>query len=90
MKIYKHNTNSITINGQSFEADGDGIIDIPDYLRHGAVLQGFVSAKGRTQQQANAAPVAQDSIAPASPPPLPGTTKADNLIKTTNAPEKNP
>jgi|GEM_PF-4113631 len=47
MKIYKENAASITIAGQTFSADGDGIIDVPGHLVNNAFSQGFVSAKAR-------------------------------------------
>ena len=50
MKIYKAGATGITLAGQAFSADGDGIIDVPDHLASNAFHQGFVSAKGRMRE----------------------------------------
>lgn len=48
MKIYKEGANSIVLNGQSFHADENGIIDVPDNKMTDSVFErGFVSAKGK-------------------------------------------
>ena len=48
MRIYKPNTDSITLATGTFYADADGIIDIPDGSVTTAVWsQGFRHAKGR-------------------------------------------
>ncbi|SJM96021.1 hypothetical protein [Crenothrix polyspora] len=50
MKIYKWGVNSITLVGQTYDADSDDIITIPDHLQRSAFTKGFVSAKGRQAQ----------------------------------------
>lgn len=47
MKVYKSGEIGITLNGDFYPADSDGIIEIPDSLQNGAFTRGFVSAKGR-------------------------------------------
>jgi len=77
MQIYKQDTHQITLNGDTFTADADGIIDVPDNKITAAVWEaGFVHAKGRLAQLARqaAAAEAEPSLAKAGEPePKPGT-----------------
>ncbi|MDD5276740.1 MAG: hypothetical protein PHR16_11760 [Methylovulum sp.] len=66
MKIYKQGITRITLSGQTFTADGDGIIDVPNHLANNAFSQGFVSAKTRIRALQAAAKAAQPAK---SPPP---------------------
>lgn len=58
-QIYKPNTASVTVLGEAYTADENGIIDIPDDKFSPTVFsQGFVSAIGRINQLAREAAVA--------------------------------
>lgn len=58
-QIYKPNATSVTVLGETYTADENGIIDIPDDKFSPAVFsQGFVSAIGRINQLAREASTA--------------------------------
>jgi hypothetical protein len=55
-QIYKPHTTSVTVLGETYTADENGIIDIPDDKFSPTVFsQGFVSAIGRINQLAREA-----------------------------------
>jgi len=72
MKIYKQGATTITLAGQTFTSDGDGIIDVPNHLANNAFSQGFVSAKSRIRVLQAAAKAAQPDPQPEkAPAPIP-------------------
>lgn len=70
MNIYKPGATRITLAGQSFTADSDGIIDVPNHLVGNAFTQGFVSAKGQMRQSRQT----QTPVAAQAQPQLANTT----------------
>lgn len=71
MLIYKQGANGITLSGQTFTSDENGIIDVPAHLAGNAFTQGFVSAAGRIKQIAGQAMADNTAAAPAPVPAKP-------------------
>lgn len=88
MKIYKQNTTSITLSGQTYTSDENGIIDVPDQLAANAFTQGFVSAKARMKLLAQAQ--AENEPAELAPATEAGPVEIKPApVKTTKPTEKN-
>lgn len=82
MRIYKAGAASVTLSGQTFTADADGIIDVPDHLVGNAFTQGFVSAKGRMRQlQQDAVEQIQGAVAKTQAPTVQQDAVADTAAK---------
>lgn len=94
MEIYKPGATRITLSGQTFTADENGIIDVPAQLVANAFTQGFVSAKARIKQLAGVDTLWGTRSDPAEPAPAPATEAhpveiKPAPVKTTKPTEKN-
>lgn len=69
MKIYKQGADRITLNGQTFFADENGVIDVSDTMHNSAWAgKGFVLATGRLAELAAAKAAAEpEPVAKAVP-----------------------
>lgn len=80
MQIYKEGESQININGETYLADENGVIDVPDQAVGTAVWgRGFVSAAGRLAELGR---LVDQTPAPAIDKPLPASavSTTDNAV----------
>ena len=69
MRLYHPDIKSVSVNGQQFDADADGIIDAPDGAAGGLMAAFGFEHRAAATVPANAVGPKADAPAPAPPPP---------------------